>query len=118
MGYHVYLFRKEVKDNNQDLEFLENDELITPFTDIQFNNLKERLLKYGYQVEREADGSVIFNFKGGQGGIKATLTKKQLSFSSGFDQDDIFEISQTASEFTDNGDFKKFDPQDGQWEEI
>jgi len=51
-------------------------------------------------------------------GINAHLTKQQLSFSSGFDQNGIFEIAQTASEFADSGEFKKLDPQDGQWEEI
>jgi hypothetical protein len=118
MGYHIYLFRKEVKENNRDLEFLENYELITPFTDDQFNTLKSRLLRYGYQVENEQHDSLTLNYKGGQSGISVVLTRRQLSFSSGFDQAGVFEISQTASEFTDTGEFKKLDPQDGQWEEF
>lgn len=116
MGYHVYIFRKEVRDQNKDLEFLENDDLVLPFTDEQFNKLKTRLVRYGYQVETETSDTVTFNYKGGQKGINAMLSKKQLSFSSGFDQNGIFEISQTASEFT-GGEFCKLDPQDGQWEE-
>jgi hypothetical protein len=118
MGYHVYIFRREVRDQNKDLEFLENEELVTPFTNEQFNKLKARLLRYGYQVESDKPDSVTFNYKGGQMGISALLTKRQLSFSSSFDQGGIFEISQTTSEFTDSGEFNKLDPQDGQWEEI
>ena len=116
MGYHVYLFRKEVREQNKDLEFLENDDLILPFTEEQFNKLKARLLRYGYQVETETGDVVTFNYKGGQLGISVMLSKRQLSFSSSFDQNGIFEISQTASEFVDE-EFSKLDPEDGQWEE-
>jgi hypothetical protein len=116
MGYHVYLFRKEVRQN-KDLEFLENEDLIVPFTDDQFSRLKTRLLKYGYQIENESGGIIQFRFKDGKSGVQAMLSQRYLSFSSGFSENDVFEISQTASEFTDSGEFAKLDPQDGQWEE-
>jgi hypothetical protein len=118
MGYDVFLFRKEVKEQNTNLDFLENDDMVTPFTDDQFLRLKNRLLKYGYQVENESPNYLTFNFKGGKFGIAATLTKRQLSFSSGFDQNGVAEISLTASELTDSGEFKKLDPQDGGWEDF
>jgi hypothetical protein len=118
MGYDIFLFRKEVKEQNSDLEFLENVDLVTPFTDEQFDKLKARLIRYGYQIENELPNEIRFNFKGGKFGIIATLSKRQLSFSSGFDQNGVAEISLTASEFTDSGDFRKLDPQDGGWEEI
>jgi hypothetical protein len=117
MGYDVFLFRKEVKEQNSDLEFLENTDLVTPFTEEQFEKLKVRLIRYGYQIESESPGEIRFNFKGGRFGIVAILSVRQLSFSSAFDQNGVAEISLTASEFTDSGDFKKFDPQDGGWEE-
>jgi hypothetical protein len=118
MGYDVFIFRKEVKEQNSDLEFLENSDLVTPFTDDQFEKLKSRLIKYGYQIENESPKEVTFNFKGGKLGITVMLTGRQLSFSSGFDQNGVAEISMTASEFTDTGEFRKLDPQDGGWEEI
>lgn len=118
MGYDVFLFRKEVKERNSTLDFLEREDLVVPFTDEQFNKLKARLLRYGYEVEHESASEVRFNFKGGKFGIAAALTKNQLSFSSGFDQNGVAEISLTASELTDSGEFKKLDPQDGGWEEI
>ncbi|WP_052598687.1 hypothetical protein [Aureispira sp. CCB-QB1] len=118
MSYHVYLFRKEVKEQNTGFEFLENENLVLNFTAEQFISLKERLLRYQFQIEKETADSIEFNFKGGQYGIVAILTKSQLSFSSGFSEDGIFEIGMTASEFTDTGDFAKFDPQLGEWEEI
>jgi hypothetical protein len=33
-------------------------------------------------------------------------------------EEDIFDIGMTASEFTDNGDFTKYDAQLGDWERI
>lgn len=116
MGYSVYLFRKEVQEQNSDLEFLENEALITPFTDQQFEALKTRLIRYGYQVTHESGNNISFNFKGGKYGIQAILSRNQLSFSSGFDENGVAEISLTASEFTDSGAFRKLDPQDGGWE--
>ncbi len=116
MSYHIYLFRKEVKEQNIGFEFLEKEELILDFTNEQFEKLKTRLENYGFQIENEQAGSINFNFKGGQDGISVWLTKSQLSFSSGFSQNGIFEIGMAASEFTDTGEFAKLDPQEGKWE--
>jgi len=118
MSYHVYLFRKEVKENNINFDFLENDELITKFTVEQFESLKQRLLRYKFQIENEQTNSITFNFQGGQLGISVLLTKSQLAFSSGFTENGIFEICMTALEFTDNGEFEVFNPQLGKWDEV
>jgi len=118
MGYHVYLFRKEVKEQNSNFDFLENEELVVKFTEEQLIKLKTRLLTYGFQIENENPNSVRLNFKDGLYGISALLTKSQLSFSSGFSENGIFEIGMTASEFTDTGEFVKLDPQAEGWEEI
>ena len=118
MGYTIHLFRKEVKEQNSGFDFLENDKLVLKFTAEQFEKLKTRLLSYGYQIEREEDHYINFNYKGGELGITASLTKAQLSFSSGFSQNGIFEIGMTASEFTDSEEFTKLDLQAGGWEEI
>ncbi len=118
MSYHIYLFRKEVKDQNKGFDFLENDELITYFNDDQFESLKNRLLRYGFQIENTHRDSINFNFKGGLYGISVLLTKSQLSFSSAFTEEGIFEINMTSSEFTDTNEFVKFDPQEGKWEII
>lgn len=117
MSYDISLFRKEVKDQNKGLDFLEDDSLIPDFTQEQYETLKERLLAYDFQVENETKDHITFNFKGGKFGIQATLFRNQLSFSSGFNEDGVFEISQTASEFTDSGEFAKLDMQEGKWEE-
>ena len=116
MGYNVYIFRKEVKDKfPTDFEFMENEDLIDSFSSEQFDNLKTRLLKYGYQIENESEKEVSFNFNGGEHGINATLS---LFFSSGFSDNGMAEISLTSSELTDSGEFAKLDPQDGNWEEA
>lgn len=118
MSYDIHLFRKEVKEQNLKFDFLENEELVLDFTGEQFENLKKRLVKYGYQIENEQADSIFLNYKGGQLGIRVSLTKSQVSFSSGFSQDGIFEIGMTASEFTDTEEFVKLDLQAGGWEEI
>ena len=117
MGYSVYIFRKEVKEQNTGFDFLDDGSLTLEFSDQQFESLKDRLLRYGYQIEDVTLDSVTFYFKDAQYGISALLTKSELSFSSGFSPDGVFEICMTASEFTDTGEFAKLDPQVGDWEE-
>jgi len=116
MSYTIYLFRKEVKEKNTTLEFLENDKLVTKFSDEQFLSLKKRLGIYGFEIESDQKDTVSFRFKDKALAIQALLTKSQLSFSSGFSEEAIFEISMTASEFTDSGDYVVFDLQEGAWE--
>ena len=80
-----------------------------------FETLKNWLLKHGFKIENETPDYIIFNW------IRKTsawLGKNHLSFSSGFSTNAIFEISMTASEFTDTGEFAKYDPQQGGWEEL
>ena len=91
MNYDVYLFRKEVKEQHSDLRFVENGDPIPEFTKEQFEKLKRRLLAYKFQIENENADSISFNFKGGLYGIRALLTKSQLSFASGFSENGIFE---------------------------
>jgi len=116
MAYHIYLLRKEVKEQNTNFDFLENEDLITKFTNEQFEKLKQRLISYKFEIENEKSNSVTFNFQGGQLGISVLLTKSQLAFSSGFTENGIFEICMTASEFTDTGEFEVFNPQLGKWD--
>lgn len=118
MSYTVYVFRKEVQKEQQDFSFLEEEEKILPFSPAQLEQLKNRLLSYGFQIEREDGEDLFFNYKGGLYGIEAHLRATQLSFSSGYSQEGIFEIGMTASEFTDSGEFAKLDVQAGGWEEF
>jgi hypothetical protein len=117
MSYDIQLFRKEVKEkyltHNSD-DFFENDENLLPFTNLQKDYLKERLLNYGYVIENETQDQISFGFED-DGGISALLTNNCLFFSS--TGEGIFEINMTASEFTDTEEFEKFDPQNKGWEE-
>ncbi|MEO6718892.1 MAG: hypothetical protein ABIN67_00960 [Ferruginibacter sp.] len=118
MSYDIHLYRAEVKDRHivsKNDNFFENENNIVPFSQQQFDNLKGRLIRYGYFIENETVRQVSFGFKKDKG-TSALLTDNCLSFASG--GDGIFEISMTASEFTDTGEYKKYDPQDGGWEEI
>ncbi|MGV3631650.1 MAG: hypothetical protein ACO1O6_10595 [Bacteroidota bacterium] len=118
MSYDIRLYRKEVKDQYQeakDADFFENDNNMIPFTSQQHDGLKTRLLNYGYVIESDRGGHVSFGFKNDPG-VSALLTRNCLYFSSA--GEGIFEISMTSSEFTDNGEFAKYDPQSGGWEEF
>jgi hypothetical protein len=117
MSYDVLLLRKEVKELNSALDFLENPELIPHFTLNQYSRLKNFLIQFGYHIENEQAGVITFNFKGGLYGITAALFSNQLSLKcAGFSEEGIFEISQTASELTDN-EIVKLDLQTGSWEQ-
>lgn len=113
MSYDVQLFRIETKQNhykNPTAEFFENEENLEPFTPEQKQELHDRLLQYEYVVNGEGsyEHSEIK-------GIEVLLTNRAVYFTSG--RDGIDEILMTTSEFTDDGQFAKFDPQDEGWEE-
>lgn len=116
MSYTIQLYRKEVKEKQQashDPGFFENEENLIPFTPAQSRSLRDRLISYGFFIEREGNDAIDFGFKDNEG-ISAMLTKTALYFSS--TGDGIFEIGMTASEFTDTEEFAKYDPQNGGWE--
>lgn len=118
MSYTIQLYRKEVKEKQQAShahDFFENEENLIPFTTGQSQYLRERLISYGFFVEREENTTTDFGFKKDEG-ISALLTANALYFSS--TGDGIFEIGMTASEFTDTEEFVKYDPQNGGWEEF
>lgn len=117
MSYSVYLFRKETKEKQRasgDDSFLEKEEALLPFTEEQFASLRKRLLDYGYKIEAEQSNQI--DFINEKEGASAMLTSSGVYFSAS--GEGIFEISMTASEFTDTEEFAKYDPQAGGWEEM
>ena len=119
MGYHVYLFRGEVKQKYatvKDGSFLEESVEFLPFTEKQYIYLTNDLLRRGYWIESKTEFNIDFRFK--QTTTQAMLTPQGLYFSSGQNSDGIFEISMTASELTGDGEFEKYDPQYQCWEKI
>lgn len=115
MSYDLKLFRKEVRTQYSDFSFLENEETVIPFTEKQVDTLKKRLTHYGYQIEGESSTMITYNFKGGQLGITAYLTKTCLTFQcAGGGQEGLFEIIQTSDEFSDS-EFLTVNLQDGAW---
>ena len=115
MSYDLKLFRKEVKNEYQDLSFLEQEETVMAFTTEQFEKLKRLLLHYHYQVEDESQNITTYNFKGGELGITAYLTNNCLTFQcAGGNQEGLFEIMQTSDELSDR-DFLTLDLQEGTW---
>ena len=79
MSYNVLILRKEAKEQNTGLDFLERPESIPHFTDEQVEKLKKRLTAYGYQIESEQKREISFNFKGGLHGITVRLHENLLS---------------------------------------
>lgn len=118
MSYDISLYRKEVKNAEQesdDENFFDKEENLIPFTDEQFNLLKTRLLKYDYEIREENAGAISFYNE--DEGVTALLTDRALYFTAPLGSDGIFEIGMTASEFTDTGEFSKYDPQQNGWED-
>jgi len=114
MSYDVYIFREETKNKFLEIKeknFFENIENLELFTNQQLTDIKNRLLKYEYQLIDTQDSNFMYEHQ--QYG-EALLTKKGLYFSTSFDNS--FEVSMTASEFTDTKEFRKYDPQLGKWE--
>ena len=120
MSYDLTLVRKEVKDNSKSKNlgklFEKKPESIIPFTEIQIESLKRSLISYGFIKEGETETLPIsYKFKKEEFGIRATLYNNSLSMQSGFNEDGVFEICQTASELCDNENFAYFDFQNGSW---
>lgn len=120
MSYDIQLYRVETKQKETTAnieDFFDNGENLVPFSDAQFYELKERLLKYGYEQEQEDEFGLHFNNPDENYGT-ALLTNAALYFTAGWNENAIFEIGMTASEFTDSGEFAKYDPQNGGWEDF
>ena len=119
MSYDIQLFRTGTKEREQKLKdesFFENETNLEPFTQQQQEELKERLLNYDYVLQTESENGL--EFKHAYYAIEALLTDRGLYFTSSFDEECVFEAGMAASEFTDDGDFVKYDPQNDGWEEV
>jgi len=117
MSYDVQLYRKEtmLKEQQSDNEdFFDKENNLEPFTDTQRQYLKDRLLQYEYEISREDQHGTHFRHTEEEG-ISVLLGSRGLYFQS--TGAGIFEIGMTASEFTDTGEYAKYDPQAGGWEE-
>lgn len=118
MSYTISLFTINTKQKEQELDqpdFFEKEENLEKFTPDQQAQLEDRLLKYRYKHVGNTGGGKIFEHTDfGQ----ALLTESGLYFSTSNDFDCIFEVGMTVSEFTDTGEFAKYDVQAGGWEEI
>ena len=116
MSYDLKLFRNEVRADNTSLDFLENEDAILEFSEPQLERLKKRLKHYKYQLESTNNLFDEYNYDGGKWGITALLSKNCLTLKCvGGNQDGLFEILQTASEFSD-GDLSVLNLQEGTWE--
>lgn len=118
MSYDIQLFRKETKEKYDTYEsegFFESEENLEKFSKEQRKELFDRLIRYGYFVETDNESETTFGFKN-DNTVSAFLTENGLYLSAS-GVDGIFEINMTASEFTDTGEFIKYDPQDNGWEE-
>jgi len=118
MSYDVQLFKKETKIrelDSEDEDFFEDESNLEPFTASEKQELHERLLRYGYAVAGNDDLQGDIEYNNEEDGALALLTTRGLYFST---NSNAFEIAMTASEFTDNDAFVKYDPQNNGWEEI
>ncbi|MDR6923687.1 MULTISPECIES: hypothetical protein [Chryseobacterium] len=120
MSYNIQLFRSETKEKEQaanDESFFDREDNLIPFEKQQIAGLKERLLSYKYELVREDASGLHFNHPDEDFG-SVLLSERGLYFRAGLSESSIFEVGMTASEFTDTGEFAKYDPQQEGWEEF
>lgn len=120
MSYNIQLFSIQTKEKEQaadDDSFFDREENLVPLTEAQISGLKERLLKYNYELVNEDSSGLHFNHPDEDFG-RALLTANGLYFNASLTESSIFEVGMTASEFTDTGEFAKYDPQNEGWEEF
>ncbi|MFD2556096.1 hypothetical protein [Sphingobacterium tabacisoli] len=118
MSYDIALFRIETKEKEEistHENFFDGTDNLLPFTEQQHLNLKQRLLSYDYILAEETDTGLRFNHKDEDFG-QALLTMYALYFTAAWNKDSIFEVGMVASEFTDTGEYAKYDFQNGEWE--
>ena len=118
MSYTISLFTVGTKQKEQQSaqpDFFEKEENMEKFTPEQQAELENRLLQYQYKpAGNHNDGKIFEHADFGE----AFLTDRGLYFSTSHDVECIFEVGMTASEFTDSGEFAKYDAQAGGWEEL
>jgi len=110
MSYDVQLFKRETKIREQQStgeDFFENEFNLEPFTQLEKQGLHGRLLRYGYSFSGNNDLQKDIQYKHEEEEISVLLTDRGLYFST---TGDVFEVAMTASEFTDNDAFVKYDP--------
>ncbi len=120
MSYDIALYRIETKlqeEKSQDENFFENEANLVSFTEKQFQDLKNRLENYEYNVVDQTNDQITFSHPDEDFGT-ALLTKEALFFTASWSDNSIFEVGMTASEFTDTGEFAKYDFQNGEWENF
>ena len=118
MSYDISLYRIETKEKEEvsdDENFFENEENLVAFTAQQFQELQDRLVSYGYELSGENDYGLSFSHQDEDRGT-ALLTNEALFFRASWSKNSIFEVGMTASEFTDSGEYAKYDFQNGEWE--
>ena len=120
MSYDIALYRIETKEKEEkstEDSFFENDDNLIQLTEQQFQELKERLLHYDYEISKEDDFGLHFEHQDEDYGT-ALLTRQALYFIASWNEDSIFEIGMTASEFTDTGEYAKYDFQNKKYKKY
>jgi hypothetical protein len=118
MSYDISLYRietKEKEEKSNDENFFENEKNFVQFTSEQFQELKVRLLKYDYELINEDKFGLHLNHQEEEFGM-VLLTTEAVYFTASWNENSIFEVGMTASEFTDTGEYAKYDFQNGKWE--
>jgi len=119
MSYDIGIYRIETKIKEQESkqkDFFEDEKNLIPFSKEQKESLIQRLFKYNFNKTNENNFGI--EFLNTEYETLALLTKTTLYFQASWNEESIFEVGMTASEFTDTGEYAKYDPQNGEWEEI
>lgn len=115
MSYQIYLVKNDNYGSKNFAAKLENEKQLSKFTKEQIDKVKSKLQRYKYIISENNELETIFFWINKQTGVTARLNEYLVAFSSGTDEEGLFEIMQTTSEFVDDF-LVKYDIQTGEWE--
>lgn len=116
MNYEIILYVYDVNvrrlhKKNPSLDFFELYENITPFKKDKKEELKRKLLEFGYIIHEEINGMISLKLEN-DNHQSVLLTNRTLRFST---TGDIFEMSKTVSKFVDDKFLAIYNPQTASW---
>ncbi len=117
MNYYIQLYTIETKErylNFNGDEFFPNQENIARFTEQQYQDLKEKLLKYGYSFAEQTKYGLKFTHP--KYPISALLKVGCVCFTAEDEDEFVSETHKTIAAIASHG-FATYDPQEDEGEE-
>src|SRR4051794_2480947 len=110
MTYSISVYRRELAGTPVAM-FAEDPEAVPAFTPSQQRKLRDRLVSAGFKAKKSKDRFGHF----ANPDIEASLTERELSFSSGINVESVYTILELGAELAMHAEFTCFDFQANRW---